>query len=628
VAFLTKVKSVNKFAKFVQLKICETMKKKYLWIALLLSTLASNSQVFVSSNSFVYVNDQYLYVKQDVELNAGTSNIYLRNNSQLLQGTTGVSTNRGLGALSVFQEGTVNDYQYNYWCSPVGGSSAVAGNSPFGITQLGVPTTITATTAATILPMNSYNGLATVGAVSIAPYWIWKFITSNAYSQWVQVGSASTLNAGEGFTMKGTSGTDTTTIIGVQNNAGSAQRYDFRGKPNDGNISIAVTTGNRTLTGNPFPSAIDLNLFLNDPSNVTLIDGTALFWEHDKTVNSHYLASYRGGYGVYNGSTGIYSPATFYTYDGAGNQVGTYSTPGNVYQRRFSPVGQGFKVRGIGNGNVLLKNTHRVFVKEAIINNSQFERNAITSSSDFYDAIPNVAGIDYTQISKLPTPHIKINTLLNNQAVRQVALCFMNTAIDGVDRADSKSPDVDANLPFDMYFFLGNTEYVQSTTAFDIDKRFPVGFKNNAPALFTIQVAGFENFNQTEEVYLFDKETGLYHDIKNAPYEVSITASGIHNNRYEIAFKRETLGVDDMIGDNFTVYHNNDLNVLVIKNPNGLTLKSCTLYDVTGKAVLTQVGVGSKDNYQISTANLAEGVYIVKLITDNNQEVSKKVSIY
>lgn len=606
----------------------KVMKIKYLSIILFFVGLHSNAQIFVGSNSYVYVNDQYLYVGQDVDLNAGTSNVYLRNNAQLLQGTAVASANRGLGSLSVFQEGTVNDYQYNYWCSPVGGSSAAVGNSAFGISQLGVPTTVTATTPATILPINSYNGAASLGTVSIAPYWIWKFITSNAYSQWVQVGSASTLNAGEGFTMKGTSGTDATTINGVQNNAGSSQRYDFRGKPNDGNISVAVTNGSRTLTGNPYPSAIDLNLFLNDPSNTALIDGTALFWEHDKTVNSHFVASYRGGYGVYNGSTGLYTPATFFTYNGAGNQVGTHSTPGNVYQRRFSPVGQGFKVRGIGNGNAVLRNTHRVFVREAVINNSQFERNAAVNNNDFYEEIPNVAGIDYTQISKLPTPHIKINTLLNNQAVRQVALCFMDTAIDGVDRADSKSPDVDANLPFDMYLYLGNTEYVQSTTAFDSSKKIPVGFKNNAPTVFKIQVAGFENFNQSQEVYLFDKETGLYHDIKNTQYEVSMPASGIHNNRYEIAFKQGTLGVDDLIGDSFTIYQNNDLNMLVIKNPNGLGLKSCTMYDVTGKAVLTQVGFGNKDNYQIATTSLAEGVYIVKLITDQNQEVSKKVSIY
>jgi hypothetical protein len=48
--------------------------------------------------------------------------------------------------------------------------------------------------------------------------------------------------------MKGTSGTNTNSIAGVQNNSGSNQRYDFRGKPNDGTISIPVGIGKLTLT--------------------------------------------------------------------------------------------------------------------------------------------------------------------------------------------------------------------------------------------------------------------------------------------------------------------------------------------------------------------------------------------
>jgi hypothetical protein len=75
-------------------------------------------------------------------------------------------------------------------------------------------------------------------------FWINKFTAADSsYSDWIQVGSAATINA-EGFTMKGTSGTDNTTIDGVKNNSGSAQRYDFRGKPNDGTIDIPVLLDN------------------------------------------------------------------------------------------------------------------------------------------------------------------------------------------------------------------------------------------------------------------------------------------------------------------------------------------------------------------------------------------------
>jgi hypothetical protein len=78
-----------------------------------LGCLTIYSQVHVSSNSYIFVNNQFMYVKQDINLQ-NDSNFFLRNNSQLLQGTTGAGANTGAGKLSVFQEGTVNNFQYNY----------------------------------------------------------------------------------------------------------------------------------------------------------------------------------------------------------------------------------------------------------------------------------------------------------------------------------------------------------------------------------------------------------------------------------------------------------------------------------------------------------------------------------
>ena len=304
--------------------------RKFAFLFLMLSPLFGSqnceAQLYVNNN-FVYVADKYLYVKQDVNIQAA-GNLYLRNQSQLLQAKTGTSANAGGGTLSVFQEGSVNNFAYNYWCSPVGNSITASGNEPFGITMLYQPTSATGSTAAGILPMNSYNG--TSNPLSIAQGWIFKFLSSSLYSQWFGVYNATTINAGEGFTMKGTSGSDATfSDAGAVNNPGSKQRYDFRGRPNDGNITINVASGKRTLTGNPYPSAIDLKAFLLGATNST---GIAYFWEQDKTVNSHFIANYKGGYGTYSpvggmnvapyGTMGVYTPAIFYAYDGAGTQLG------------------------------------------------------------------------------------------------------------------------------------------------------------------------------------------------------------------------------------------------------------------------------------------------------------------
>ena len=166
-----------------------------------------NAQMYVGPNTYVFASNQYVSINQDLELKATTSNFYLRGNGQLLQGTTGSGTNKGMGSLSVFQEGTANNFQFNYWCSPVGNTNtSTSTNNPFGISQLGIPTTITETTPATILASNIYDG--TASPFKIAPYWIYKFINKTTYSDWVRAGSTSTIAAGEGFTMKGSSGTN------------------------------------------------------------------------------------------------------------------------------------------------------------------------------------------------------------------------------------------------------------------------------------------------------------------------------------------------------------------------------------------------------------------------------------
>jgi hypothetical protein len=565
-----------------------------------------SQDMFVKANTFVYASNQYVYVKKALELSATTSNFYLRNDGQLLQGTTGSGANKGLGNLSVFQEGTVNNYQFNYWCSPVGNSETTTSvNNPFGITQLGRPTTITATTPATA--SETYEG--TASPLTISPFWINKFLVNlSSYSDWVQVGSASAINAGEGFTMKGSSGTDDIVFNGVANNPdGKHQRYDFRGKPNDGTIEIPVLPGEWTLTGNPYPSAIDLQAFLVGELNCT---GTAYFWEQDKTVNSHYLSDYKGGYGTYS-LLNLYVKAPFYSYDGAGNPITNVQTgTGGDYKRKYAPIGQGFMIEGYATatGNVQMKNSYRVFVKEGIINNSEFAR---------------IKNVKTTTDSSADLPQIRFNTLLNNGQVSQMVLAFDPSSTDGVDRADSFSPN---DGPANNYFVINNNEYIIEVMPFDIDKKIPVGFRNYDQANYKITVNEMLNLPEVANVYLHDKTTDLYHDIKNSVYELTLPA-GTYNTRFEITFKNGTLGVKDLESQQFLVQQDNTAKSLTINNSSQIELANCSLYDVVGRLVFSKDKLGNDTKYTFPTANLSNGIYIVKLTTNDKSEKGQKIII-
>jgi hypothetical protein len=585
------------------------------------------AQMYVSANSSVFANNTVVYIGKELELNAASSKFYLRNESQLLQGTTAGSSNKGLGDLSVFQEGSTDDFEYNYWCSPVGGNVAASGNSPFGITQLKDIVDITSSNNPTILAMNNYNG--TASPFAIAPYWIWK-LPSTSNSEWVHVGSTSNLYAGEGFTMKGTSGTNGITVNGVHNNPGDKQRYDFRGKPNDGTISIPVVFEELILTGNPYPSAIDLSAFLTDASNST---GIAYFWEQDKTINSHYIADYRGGYGAYSpmggAGNGIYTPATFFSYDGSGNEVTATGTGAN-YDRRFSPIGQGFMIEGSANGTVEMKNSYRVFVKEGAANYSQFDKKSnhskMSKNTGFMDAIAAVSGFDYTKVSTAPTPQIRFNTLLDNQGVRQMVLAFVPEATAGIDRAmDAASTSDDS--PADVYFVIDNSEYVIDVLKFDIDQKIAIGFKNTNQANYKITVKEMLNFTDAESVFLHDKIADEYFDIMNSFHELTLEA-GENNTQFEITFKNgSSLGINESKEKSFMVYQNNASKNLSVSNPLQLDLVSCGLYDVAGKLIFNKKDLGTETAYNFSTSNLSDGIYIVKLSSKEQIEMGQKIIV-
>lgn len=644
------------------------MKKTLLLSIVLLFASQMEAQMYVSPSSYVYVNDQFVFVTQDVNLD-NTGNFYLRNQSQLLQGVAGPGANLGLGNLSVYQEGTTNNFQYNYWCSPVGVPDAVVGNSNFGITRLFRPSATDKITSTPATIITGLNGVATNTSLSISNRWIWKYLAQNIYAPgtggWVFVGSGATVLPGEGFTMKGTSGTDnivSDSNDGIQNkpNANFGQRYDFRGKPNDGDMTAVVSNNNGasyinlTLVGNPYPSAINLNYYLVENSGYTVnpvtgaitgppvgaqIDNTAYFWEHNKTNNTHLVGGYVGGYATYVpnmtniANNGTYVPAPMDTYSGDGESSTTGGSSGNVFQRQFTPVGQGFMVHGaLASGITTMRNRYRVYVKEGVGNNSEFERNSQPSlDNEYWEEIPNVAGTDYTQIKKNSyDPKFRIQTKIGDLVVYENALVFGDIASDNYDYFDGICAYANASKVAYLTTKDGAEKLVISSQPFDINARIPITFVTDEQASFKLNVSDYSQFDLAENIYLFDKETGIYYDIKNGHYTANLTA-GEYSNRFEITFKNLAVDLESesvLVADSFQVYQNNSGGMLTIINSMKKDVLEFSLYDVTGKRVISKSNLGKGERIEVSTSSLSDGVYIVKINTRDNFAIDKKVSIF
>lgn len=631
------------------------MKKIFYSFVALVCFSNGYSQLFVGQNSFVYAKDALLYVKQDVTITENAlptsinGKLYLRNEAQLLQGTTGTSTNKGTGRLSVFQEGLANQYCYNYWCSPVGNPTVTAQNEPFDIGMFYIPTTNTASNVATNSSAPIYDGTNSVGSLDIANYWIWKFwpnVASSTYSDWDFVGNtANSINAGLGFSMKGTNGTDATTAGETTANKRTfdadpglgirmvdSQRYDFRGKPNDGTVTIPVLLNQYTLMGNPYPSAIDLEKFL-DSADAANSKRTAYFWEQDQSLTTHDIADYVGGYSTFSGGTtgtygdGTFNAATIFSYDDSGLEVGAGTTSSNTYNRLFLPIGQGFMIEGSADGNIQMKNIYRVYVKEGFAPNlTQFARNSNTTD-EYFPEIQSVSGFDYTTVSMKPVPQIKFITSFDTNYIGHLTLALSNNASDNFDLgADAESPnDEDAK---ELYFAINqqNTPYCINYTNFDINKKVPLGFRTNENTSFKIKLEQMINFDGASNVYLHDKVTDEYFDITTEAHEVTMP-EGDNTTRFEITFQNATLSTPSNNYTTLTVLQNNTNQTLTINNPKSLDLKSVSLHDVTGKLIFNKTSLGSKTNYEFSTATLSEGVYLVKIDSSDNQHFGEKVII-
>ena len=226
----------------------------------------SFAQLTVRNTSYVYAEDIVVFVNDDINIRENTSSIYLRDESQLIQGT-GTTGNSGIGKLSVHQTGTSNTYMYNYWCSPVGNTNANNNANRAFIANANIHDPVghadPELNKIHCLSANftsGYNGIATVPmttAQTISNFWLYSYNPGTLYSEWDYVGDSNEVTTGYGFTMKG--------------NPSGAQKYDFRGKPNNGTILTAVISGEETLVGNPYPSAVDARDYIHDTTNAIII---------------------------------------------------------------------------------------------------------------------------------------------------------------------------------------------------------------------------------------------------------------------------------------------------------------------------------------------------------------------
>jgi len=620
---------------------------KFLLLSLAMLTTTANmfAQLYIAPNgatdSYIYVNNEVLFVEQDIQLlenNSGLTeaSIYLRDQAQLIQGTT-APANSGTGYISVFQDSNSDSYDYNFWGSPVGNPTS-PGNQNFGMTM--VNDSITLTDSDPALFTAGYNGSSS--PLTISTRWLYRWNPTT--QRWVYNGTGTVVPPGYGFIMKGTDVTvHADPLTDPQN-----QLYDFRGRPNNGDIILPIQFGvaafdgntyNYTLAGNPYPSALNLYAVFNDGDNGEI--NSFKYWDEDRSINSHFYRDNKGGYGTYlpggsDTAMGVYTVPTFLNYANSGIPSGGNTGSGSSFQRLNAPIGQGFmiEVNGPGDGFITIKNSHRRYMPESAGNNSQF-RNPIGNGDPSTTA--GDAGGDLNVNSE---PQIRVHTYFGeNSHFRDMVLLFNPESTDGYDRG------MDANHPMDgavaeAYFKIGNSpdtyrNLVIQTVPFEPYKQVPIAFTLDEEMKFVVKVV--EQINTPfGKAYLYDSSNGSYQEITAGEDAVLFLPSGTYEDRFFITFRGDyqdrnsnpIVTAQNELAENVHFFQNNRIAQLEISNPEGYDIRSVSIFDMGGKLILTRENLGTQTRLSFPTDNFSDGLYLVKLLTVDNLTLDYKITVF
>jgi hypothetical protein len=575
--------------------------------------------------------------------------IDLEDESQLVQGDDSNLDEDSEGYIERDQQGTANSYNYNYWSSSVGpiGTGVGSNNASFKLvdvlkdgTDPSNPNTIS------FLPAHTAADSGVSSPIKISSYWLYTFNGGNDdYYAWKSINENSLIITGEGYTMKGTSGS-----IAI----GSNQNYVFKGKPNNGDFTLPIVAGNDRLIGNPYPSAMDADEFIKDNiketingkvgrnTNGNIFNGALYFWDHFGEANSHNLGAYVGGYATYT----LMGGAKAYANDERINNTGAV---GNKRPGRYIPVNQGFFVIAVNDtltgstpdpiilnygGDIVFKNSQRVFKKEIEVDGLG------TPISVFMKGPKSKKGVAETDsIINDVRPKFWLQLNSPNGYHRQLLIGVDKNATNNFDLGyDAQIADIGAE---DMYWIVDGSKFViQAVNNFDDNQELPIGLKISEEGRVSIKIETLENIDATVQIFLKDNLTGIEHQINDKAFEINLPA-GEYNNRFSVTFKTIKI-VEDEVAEEIIaevieevieettikgvqVFMNNKHSELTIRKDSETNIESVELYNYLGQ-IMARWNNDFTGNEISLPVNVVAGVYLVQIITTTGK-TSKKIII-
>lgn len=422
---------------------------------------------------------------------------------------------------------------------------------------------------------------------------------------------ASTMTPGKGYSIM-----VPTPKTGSPSN--SPSEIIFSGAVNNGIKKIQNVIPNRSyLLGNPYPSAIDANEFLKQ--NAGAIDGTLYFWTHNTAIQSaSNIESGKAGSGALAFTSDDYAS---YNITG-GTAVAPSDKLGNQNNK---PTGRIASCQGF----FATSNSTIVGTKEIVFNNSMrlgLDKKALNNTQFFKTKDPKNAKTSAETIEK---SRIWLNLTNPEGAFKQTLIGYLTGATNENDNLyDGKTFDGQEFIDFYSINEKENLTIQGRALPFDEKDEIPLGFRSTIDGSFTISIDEVDGLMTNQSVFLEDKLTNAFFDLKNGDYTFN-TLAGTFDDRFVLKFSNKTLSLDSTEKeDGILVFYSSNYKTLIIHNKKvDSAVNSVSLFNMLGQNIgLWDVKDNEQTNIQIPIKDISSGLYIVKVKTANGDS-NKKIMV-
>ncbi|WP_434037284.1 T9SS type A sorting domain-containing protein [Formosa sp. 4Alg 33] len=393
-------------------------------------------------------------------------------------------------------------------------------------------------------------------------------------------------------------------IVQVPNN-GADFTTTFTGVPNNGTLTIAVEKSNPSalpnegnqnfnLIGNPYPSAINVDKFLDfNIGKNNNIEGAVHIWTHqggfsyadeDDEFYQNFAYNYEDSYLVVNGMGATPSNPSF---------------DGNIAS------GQAFFVKRLNSvavDNVEFTNTMRY-----------------DSSEDGYDNDEFFRG---TKDKALEKQLIWLSLVNEKRQSKSMLLGYTEGATYEKDRLYDAQANGD---DFRIYSLISDEKMVIQgrPLPFSDADEVPLGIQVAANGSYQIGIDNLKGSlfeNDGQDIYLEDTYLNMEHDLRHSPYLFTAVA-GSSNDRFVLKYvAANTLSVGEDVSNNTYVYVNDA--TLYVKTTK--TLKTIQVFDFSGKRVVNYSVINNANDFS-SSFPFSNGGYIVKITLEDGSVINKKL---